>query len=92
MEIGVLACLEALTLQGCFALLAEGTAAEGSALIVRTRPLSGDCPECGERVRTSGRSFSCPLCAGDAVDWKGGHELEITSITVTPSSEAASGT
>jgi hydrogenase nickel incorporation protein HypA/HybF len=91
MEAGVLACLEAATLKGCFALLAEGTAAEKSRLTVRTRPMSGYCPACGERVRTGGRLFSCPLCAGAAVAWEGGHEMEITAITVAPFSEAAPG-
>jgi hydrogenase nickel incorporation protein HypA/HybF len=91
MHVGVLTCLEANTLEGCFALMAEGTVAENSRLTVRTRPMSGRCPACGEQVSTSGRFFSCPRCAGTAVAWEGGHEMEITAITVTPFSEAAPG-
>ncbi|MDR1359936.1 MAG: hydrogenase maturation nickel metallochaperone HypA [Deltaproteobacteria bacterium] len=82
MEIGLLACLEAKTLRGCFELLAEGTAAENSTLTVRTRPMSGYCPDCGKTVSTGGRFFGCPCCAGAAVAWKGGHEMQITAISV----------
>ena len=84
LDVGLLACLEPQTLEGCFELLAGGTAAEKARLKINKRPMSGLCPDCGNRVETASRAFACPLCAGQAVDWQGGHELEISSIRVIP--------
>lgn len=84
LELGLLACVEAVTLQGCFELLAEGTAADRADLKITRRPLSGFCPDCRSRVRTLRREFSCPACGGNAVDWQGGNEMEINAIRVVP--------
>lgn len=80
LEIGLLSCLEAKTLRGCFELLAEGTPAEKAALAVSVRPMSGLCPGCGAGVSVESRSFACPLCGCRSVEWTGGHEMEITAI------------
>lgn len=84
LDVGVMACVEEQTLRGCFELLAEGTAAETARLKINKRPMSGICPDCGAHVETTRRDFSCPACAGLAVDWRGGNEMEISSITVVP--------
>jgi hydrogenase nickel incorporation protein HypA/HybF len=68
LEIGLLTCLEANTLKGCFELLAEGTAAENSALAVRTRPMSGYCPDCAQQVSNPGRGIP----GADGGDLRGG--------------------
>jgi hydrogenase nickel incorporation protein HypA/HybF len=89
LEIGALACLEPGTLKGCFEIMAEGSAAEKARLNVQVRPLAGFCPDCGRRVRAVRGHFACPFCAGRAVDWQGGHEMDIAAIEVMPASPAA---
>lgn len=81
---GVLQCLEARTLSGIFAIMAEGTAAEGAALLVEVEPMRGSCPDCGKDVEISKRSFECPNCGKEQVNWTGGNELYIASISVRP--------
>lgn len=86
LQLGMLSCLEAKTLQRCFEIMAEGTAAEGADLKVATRPLAGQCPDCGV-VRTDRRGFDCPLCGKAGVEWQGGHEKLVRSIKVAQSEE-----
>lgn len=81
LAVGLLACVEPRTLTACFELLAEGTPAEGAPLDVQLLPLRGDCPNCGD-VETRRRTFLCPACGNDAVQWTGGRELYISSIEV----------
>ena len=81
---GLLQCLEARTLSGIFAIMAEGTPAEGAAITVETDPMRGNCPDCGSEVEIVKRSFACPCCGGEQVNWVGGNELYIASITVRP--------
>lgn len=89
LRVGLLTGLEASTLQGCFALMAEGTAAEGGELLAEAEPMHGRCAECENDVSITTRSFSCPECGADRVNWKGGNELFIASIKVRPASEQA---
>lgn len=81
---GLLQCLEAHTLSGIFAIMAEGTVAQGASLLVEVEPMRGACPGCGKDVEISKRVFECPLCGGQEVNWTGGKELYIASITVYP--------
>lgn len=84
---GVLMAVEAQTLQGIFAIMAENSPAEGAELAVETEPMNGHCPDCAAAgadagVSVSGRDFHCPRCGGESVSWKGGNELYIASIEV----------
>lgn len=84
---GVLMAVEAPTLRGIFTIMAEGTPAEGAELAVETQPMAGFCPDCAKagreaEVSVTGRDFRCPLCRGEQVDWRGGNELYIASISV----------
>ena len=81
---GLLACVEAHTLSGCFALLAEDTPAEGAALEVVVEPLTGHCPACKASVSTTSRRFSCPECGAEGVHWADGNQLYIDTIKVAP--------
>lgn len=81
LQVGLLSCLEPKTLEGCFEIMAEGTPAEGAALNIAIKPLVGRCPDCGT-VKTARRSFDCPLCGKNAVEWQGGHEMQVSSIKV----------
>lgn len=83
---GLLTGVEAQTLQGIFALMTEGTKAQGADLIVETLPMIGSCPDCGATdLKTQNpRDFRCSQCRGENVDWIGGNELYIASIEVKP--------
>lgn len=81
---GLLMAIEPATLQGCFALMAEDTPAEGAELLVEILPMHGRCQACGQEVETPVRSFACPACGEAEVDWRGGNELFIESIQVRP--------
>lgn len=87
---GLLLGVEARTLQGIFALLAEGTPAEGAELAVETEPMTGHCPGCGATdLRIARRDFHCPVCGDEQVNWQGGNELYIAAITVQASRNTA---
>lgn len=81
---GLLQGIEAQTLGGIFAIMAEGTAAEGAELSMESEPMRGVCPDCGKNVEITQRIFNCPHCGGEQVDWNGGNELYIASISVRP--------
>ena len=80
---GLLLGVEAPTLRGVFALMTEGTAAEGAELVVEIEPMRGSCPDCGAAgFATWTKQFRCPRCGGENADWTGGNELYIASIEV----------
>ncbi|MCL1940147.1 MAG: hydrogenase maturation nickel metallochaperone HypA [Desulfovibrionaceae bacterium] len=82
---GLLMGVEAPTLQGIFALMAEGTAAQDAELVLEAEPMRGSCPDCGAQdFTTRSREFRCPECRGENADWTGGNELYIASIEVKP--------
>lgn len=81
---GVLDCLEPVTLQGCFAILAEETPAKGACLEIAVDPLHGTCPDCKAEVQTCIKRFSCPLCGSEKVDWRGGFAMYVDTIKVVP--------
>ena len=88
---GLLMGIEPLTLQGCFALMAEGTVADGAELQVESLPMQGRCDACGQTVSTNKRSFGCPACASPEVSWSGGNELFIDSLNVKPACSPGDG-
>ena len=82
LQVGLLAGIEAQTLSGCFAFIAEGTVADGAQLDIHVLPMQGHCPNCNETVNTNKRAFACPHCQGLDVRWQGGNELSITGIRI----------
>ena len=91
LQIGLLAGVEAQTLCGAFALLAEGTVAHGAMLQVHVLPMQGHCPQCKTAVMTDKRAFTCPNCQGLQVSWQGGNELAIAGIRITETKPAPDG-
>lgn len=82
LKIGLLNCIEAQTVQGCFEILAENTRAEHAKMIIERLPLEGFCNDCQKNISITKRHFVCPLCQSGNVDWQGGNEMQITSIKV----------
>ena len=80
---GLLLQLEPAQLAGIFEIMAEDTPARGARLVVETEPLRGRCPDCDREVRIDSRRFACPTCGGPRVDWTGGREFYIASITAS---------
>lgn len=82
LEIGLLACVEPQTLQGCFEIFSEGGMAEGARLEICSAPLDCRCEDCGHAFRLETRRFQCPACGGAHTEFKGGHGCRIVAIEV----------
>lgn len=90
---GLLMAVEAATLTGIFALMAEGTPARDAELVIETEPMRGTCPDCAVTghadMSTATRNFRCPRCNGENVSWHGGNELYIAAIAVEPAGDTS---
>lgn len=62
--------------------LAEGTIAEGAALIFRRIPAELRCRECEHRFSPDGTSLSCPQCKGVQIEITAGEEFSLEAIEV----------
>lgn len=65
-----------------FALLAEGTVAEGARLNLRRTPMRFRCPQCAQEFSPVGIHFRCPVCSnpGEIID--DGTALTIESLEI----------
>ena len=81
-QLGLIACVEAQTLEACFELFAEGTPAEGAQLLLQTAPLPCRCTECGHEFSLTQRHFVCPSCGGENIHFNGGHGLTLMALHV----------
>ena len=90
LRVGVLASVVEDSLQFCYGIATEGTALEGSALVVNILPVVAHCATCDRDVEVESlQSFRCPHC-GDPVDnLRQGRELEIESIEIDEVEETA---
>jgi hydrogenase nickel incorporation protein HypA/HybF len=83
LNVGVLAAVVEDALQFCYGLASEGTALEGSKLVVKSLPVVMHCVPCGQEVELEGvRSFRCPRCDQPCSDLRQGRELQIDSIEI----------
>ena len=90
LRVGALASVVEDALQFCYGIAAEGTALEGSKLVVNVLPVVMHCVGCGEDVELEGmQSFRCPRCGEPCLDLRQGRELEIDSIEIEDGKEAA---
>lgn len=79
---GLIAGVEARTLEACFELFAEGTEAEGAQLTLTVLPLACRCEQCGQAFELRQRHFVCPHCGGENIHFSGGHGLVLQSLRV----------
>jgi hydrogenase nickel incorporation protein HypA/HybF len=90
LRVGALASVVRESLEFCYGIAAEGTALEGSRLVINVLPVVMHCEKCGEDVELEGvQSFRCPRCGEPCFDLRQGRELEIDSIEIEDGKEAA---
>ena len=67
-------------LELAFALLAEGTAAEGAELVLEDVPVRVACRSCAAESRAEGFPLECRGCGSVDVDVVGGEELQVEAL------------
>jgi len=83
LRVGALASVVQESLTFCYGIATEGTALEGSLLLVQIVPVVVRCEPCGEDVAIQSlQSFRCPRCGTPASEVCQGRELEIESIEI----------
>jgi hydrogenase nickel incorporation protein HypA/HybF len=83
LRIGALAGVVVDSLEFCWEIATEGTALEGSRLVVKTVPVVMHCAVCAADVELTGvQSFRCPRCDEPCSDLRQGRELEIESFEI----------
>jgi hydrogenase nickel incorporation protein HypA/HybF len=83
LRVGVLASVIEDSLQFCYGIATEGTALEGSALVVKILPVLAHCAGCARDVEIESlQSFRCPRCGELVADLRQGRELEIESVEI----------
>ncbi|MGA3135926.1 MAG: hydrogenase maturation nickel metallochaperone HypA [Terracidiphilus sp.] len=83
LHVGALASVVEDSLQFCYGIATEGTALEGSRLVVNVLPVVMHCEKCDEDVEIEGvQSFRCPKCGEPCTDLRQGRELEIEAIEI----------
>ena len=88
LKVGALAAVIEDSLQFCYGIATEGTALEGSRLVVHPVPVAVYCTAC-ETVGPieSLQSFRCARCGEPSGDVRQGRELEIESIEIEQTGE-----
>src|SRR6204780_4159956 len=88
LRVGALAAVVEDSLQFCYGMATEGTALEGSRLVVKTVPVVMHCARCEADVELEGvQSFRCPRCDEPCADLRQGRELEIEAIEIEEADE-----
>jgi hydrogenase nickel incorporation protein HypA/HybF len=88
LKVGALAAVIEDSLQFCYGIATEGTALEGSRLVVAIVPVIVHCAACGaDGAIESLQSFRCPACGEPASDVRQGRELEIDAIEIEDARE-----
>jgi hydrogenase nickel incorporation protein HypA/HybF len=83
LRVGVLAAVVVDSLEFCWGLATEGTALEGSRLVVKVVPVVMHCAMCVDEVELKGiQSFRCPRCDQPLSELRQGRELEIEAIEI----------
>lgn len=82
LHIGQLSAVVPESLDFCFTVMTEGTALEGTRLIMDIVPLKGSCKDCGSRFEMENYVFECPVCGSKRVDLVAGQELQLSEMEV----------
>lgn len=76
-------------LELAFALVAEGTAAQGARIEIVEVPAAGRCRACGHRGALEAFPLGCAACGGLDVDLELGEELLVTELEVETGDDMA---
>ena len=63
-----------------FALVAQGTVADGAAVDLVVVPAAVRCLDCGEEAEATDPLATCPTCGGLDLEFEGGDELILEAI------------
>ncbi|HEY6487894.1 MAG: hydrogenase maturation nickel metallochaperone HypA [Terracidiphilus sp.] len=89
LRVGVLASVVEDSLQFCYGVATEGTALDGSKLIIQVLPAVAHCDRCHEDVEIASlQSFRCLHCGEPVNELRQGRELDIDSIEIEEAEEA----
>jgi hydrogenase nickel incorporation protein HypA/HybF len=92
LRVGALASVVVDSLEFCWGIATEGTALEGSRLVVTTVPVVMHCTGCNADVELDGvQSFRCPKCGELCFDLLQGRELDIESYEIEENEIEAAG-
>ena len=72
-----------------FALVSQGTVADGAALDLVTVPVTIRCRDCGHDGEAADALAACPVCGGLDIQTEGGDELILEAIHVDEGSGGA---
>jgi hydrogenase nickel incorporation protein HypA/HybF len=88
LRVGALSSVIPESLDFCYGIAIDGTALEGSKLVVNVLPVVMHCEPCGQDVELeSVQSFRCPRCGEPCFDLRQGRELDIDSIEIEEAEE-----
>jgi hydrogenase nickel incorporation protein HypA/HybF len=83
LKLGALSGVVKEALLSCYEMVCEGTALQGSRLVVQDMPVMIFCPACqAERSLHSIQLFCCPECGAPACDITQGKELQVVALEV----------
>ena len=80
LKLGELSAVESESLRFCFELIAEGTIADGAALVIERVPVTCHCQDCSSEFSVEDLVFLCPSCGSRNVEVRSGKELSIESF------------
>jgi hydrogenase nickel incorporation protein HypA/HybF len=83
---GVLNRVDEPSMRQAFALVSEGTVADGAEVDLEVVPLLVECAACGAETPSDEVPVACPRCGDLGVQLRGGDELTLVSIDVAPTS------
>ncbi|MGE5554540.1 MAG: hydrogenase maturation nickel metallochaperone HypA [Betaproteobacteria bacterium] len=68
------------SLEFCWEVATQATAAAGSKLVIEVRPVTAKCQSCGHEFTVENYSFLCPACGSGNTIQTGGNELYIDHL------------
>ncbi|MGA7216821.1 MAG: hydrogenase maturation nickel metallochaperone HypA [Candidatus Sulfotelmatobacter sp.] len=83
LKLGAMSGLVKEALLSCYEIACEGTALQGSRLVVEIVPVVIFCPSCqAQRPLSSVQLFCCSECGGPATEIVHGKELEVVALEI----------
>jgi hydrogenase nickel incorporation protein HypA/HybF len=83
LRLGPLAGVEKDALLFSYGAACQGTALEGSTLVIEDTPIVAFCPRCDEeRIIGSPQSLKCPECGASTPKIAGGRELQLCGLEI----------